>query len=185
MKLFHLFDFDSLQLWIPTSFVQPPRDTLWWIYVVSWRLDQEFLTFSSSRKWGKPRNCDGISTRYCCEMEEMLNLVFFFCSSSLKLRSQILWWIFQRTSTARTKISLWSIFSQRIFKNTRFMSILFISRFMKVLWYFSFIKISENIKFKEFFYIFIKMHLYFLLCFILQFFSRKKEARKKKTAEYA
>ena len=107
MKLFHLFDFDSLQLWIPTSFVQPPRDTLWWIYVVSWRLDQEFLTFSSSRKWGKPRNCDGISTRYCCEMEEMLNLVFFFWSSSLKLRSQILWWIFQRTSTARTKISLW------------------------------------------------------------------------------
>ena len=56
---------------------------------------------------GNPGNCDGISTRYCCEMEEMLNLVFFFCSSSLKLMSQILWWIFQRTSTARTKISLW------------------------------------------------------------------------------
>ena len=127
MKLVHLFDFDSLQLWIPTSFVQPPRDTLWWIYVVSWRLDQEFLTFSSSRKWGKPRNCDGISTRYCCEMEEMLNLVFFFCSSSLKLRSQILWWIFQRTSTARTKISLWSIFSRTIFKITRLMCIWFVS----------------------------------------------------------
>ena len=46
--------------------------------------------FIQAENEGNPGNCDGISTRYCCEMEEMLNLVFFFCSSSLKLRSQIL-----------------------------------------------------------------------------------------------
>ena len=40
-------------------------------------LTKNFLPFLQAENKRNTGNCDGISTRYCCEMEEMLNLVFF------------------------------------------------------------------------------------------------------------
>ena len=45
--------------------------------------------FLQAENEGNPGNCDGISARYCCEMEEMLNLVFILGGRNRKLKSLV------------------------------------------------------------------------------------------------
>ena len=99
-------------------------------------LTKNFSPFLQAENKRNTGNCDGISTRYCCEMEEMLNLIFILLGSESKVEEYL--------NCKNKDLSVINIFTNNIQKHSVYVHLICFSLHESFMIFFNFLTVCDE-----------------------------------------